>query len=153
MQFSNVCKAMALFEGFGKPGVPATRNHNPGNIVFGPWAIAHGAIDHDGGFAVFPDDATGFIAQDALVQHYAAKGFNIASLVEVWCPPHAPGNSPQNTAEYVRFVSANLGLVYTTLLNSIAHETPNPVAPIPIINPEQNPPTDKPLTGTITSLA
>lgn len=51
-------------------GSRAWRNNNPGNVHSGEFANQHGAIGEAGGFAVFPDDATGGAALKA-VSHYA----------------------------------------------------------------------------------
>lgn len=43
------------------------RNNNIGNIEYGPFAKANGAIGSDGRFAVFPDNATGAKAMENLI--------------------------------------------------------------------------------------
>lgn len=43
------------------------RNNNIGNIEYGPFAKANGAIGSDGRFAVFPDNATGAKAMESLI--------------------------------------------------------------------------------------
>jgi hypothetical protein len=49
------------------------RNNNPGNLKYGPFAIAHGATGEDAkGFAIFPNTATGArAAQSLLRDHYS----------------------------------------------------------------------------------
>ena len=52
--------AIAQFEGYNTASSAAARNHNPGNLKFAGQA---GAIGQDSrGFAIFPDDITGFQA-------------------------------------------------------------------------------------------
>ncbi len=54
-------------------GSRSFRNNNPGNIKYGPFAASHGAIGQDsGGFAVFPDYATGAATQAML---WASPGY------------------------------------------------------------------------------
>ena len=55
------------------------RNHNPGNIEYGAFARAHGATGSDGRFAIFPDDATGNAAMQALLESKRAGGLDTIS--------------------------------------------------------------------------
>ncbi|WP_304674749.1 hypothetical protein [Neisseria blantyrii] len=48
-------------------GSRAWRNNNEGNLEFGKFAKAHGAIGTDGRFAIFPDEETGRRAKEALI--------------------------------------------------------------------------------------
>lgn len=81
-----VLEAIARQEGFYVPGSRPARNHNPGDLEYGPFAKAHGATASDGRFAVFPDDATGFAALRALLlQHY--QGLTIAQALNKYAPP------------------------------------------------------------------
>jgi hypothetical protein len=108
------------FEGFGKPGTPATLNNNPGNIISGPFAESHGATGAAGNFAIFPDVATGLAAEDALVKHYANNNASIADLINAWSPPTAPGNSPDATQNYINFISGKLGVPADTPIDATA---------------------------------
>ncbi|MEK6397860.1 MAG: hypothetical protein V4734_07220, partial [Terriglobus sp.] len=67
--------AMARREGFGPAGTRATRNNNPLNVEWGPFARRYGAMRLEAmpagskrrpRFAYFPDAATGFAAAKAL---------------------------------------------------------------------------------------
>jgi hypothetical protein len=79
-------EAMAREEGFYVPGTRPNRNHNPGDIEYGPFAIANGATGTDGRFAIFADDATGFAAMAALLaEHYA--GMTIEAALNKYAPP------------------------------------------------------------------
>lgn len=49
-------------------GTRAWRNNNPGNIRAGKFADQHGAIGSAGGFAVFPNEAAGKAASEALLR-------------------------------------------------------------------------------------
>ena len=48
-------------------GSRAWRNNNEGNLEYGTFAKAHGAIGTDGRFAIFPDEETGRRAKEALI--------------------------------------------------------------------------------------
>jgi hypothetical protein len=68
-------------------GSRAWRNANPGNIEFGNFASANGAIGSDGRFAVFPDDATGRRAQEKLL--FEGSGYRDLTLpdaIKRWAP-------------------------------------------------------------------
>lgn len=60
-------QALAQCEGFYEDGTISNRNHNPGNIEFGRFAVAQGATGRSGPFAVFPDEETGFACLRALI--------------------------------------------------------------------------------------
>ena len=64
---SAIAQAIYQMEGSG-PTTIATRNNNPGNLRSGP-----GQIGTNGGFAVFPDMATGWAALDNQIEseHFA----------------------------------------------------------------------------------
>jgi hypothetical protein len=91
-------------------GLPRNmRNHNPGNIEYGKFAIAHGATGSDGRFAIFPDDATGFAAQSALLSNKIHGGNDtIAKLVESWSPSKENGSA--NTNAYISDLSKKTGI-------------------------------------------
>ena len=87
-------QAIARQEGFGPLGTRATRNHNPGNIRWGTFARLHGATENDGaGYAVFPDDATGWAALTALLSNPPYSGLNVAEALNKYAPA-ADGNAP-----------------------------------------------------------
>lgn len=111
--FPSLDLAMARFEGFGLPGTIATRNNNPGNLVYGSFAINHGAIGSDNGFATFPDVATGFGAMDSLLQSYANRGETLASAIAKW-----NGNG-DNSPAYTNYVAGKTGVTPDTPLSSL----------------------------------
>ena len=99
-------EAMARQEGFYIGGSLAQRNHNPGNIISGQFATAHGSIGAGLGYAVFPDDLTGFAAMRALLTGPAYRGLTVEAAINKWCPPQdgselTAGNQPD---VYVRNV-------------------------------------------------
>ncbi len=117
--FPALDNAIATFEGFGKPGTPATVNNNPGNIICGGFATSNGANGCNGSFATFPDATTGAAATDALVTSYANKGATIDDLINSWAPPTAPGNTPAGTQSYVDYVSNKLGVPSSTAVSAL----------------------------------
>lgn len=102
--FPSLDAAIGKFEGFGVPGTIATRNNNPGDIVAGAYATAHGATGSNSGFATFPDVATGLAAQDALIGSYANRGATLDEMITAW-----NGNGP-NTGAYSTFVQNQAGV-------------------------------------------
>lgn len=86
-------------------GTRAWRNNNPGNIEAGHRANSLGAIGSDGRFAIFPDEATGTAAQEAvLIGVYSGK--TIDQTVAAW----APEKDGNDTARYQEFVRKITGL-------------------------------------------
>jgi hypothetical protein len=78
--------AVAREEGFYVVGTRSQRNNNPGDIEWGKFTAAHGAINGDPRFAIFPDAATGFAAMKALFQGPAYKGLTVAEALNKWAP-------------------------------------------------------------------
>lgn len=66
------------------------RNNNPGNIKYGDFARAHGAVGQDaGGFAVFPSQDAGQRAMwDLLAGSYF--GLTLSQIQRKWAPGAAP---------------------------------------------------------------
>jgi len=76
--------------GGGGGGTRGDRNNNPGNLKDGPFARSHGATGSDsGGFAIFPDRATGSAAQEALVRGSSYQGLTLDQFAQ----KYAEGNS------------------------------------------------------------
>jgi hypothetical protein len=63
-------------------GSRGDRNNNPGNMKDGAFARSHGATGNDGGFAVFPDWATGSAAQAALVRGSSYRGLTLDQFAQ-----------------------------------------------------------------------
>ena len=83
------------------------RNNNPGNIEYGTFARAHGAVGTDGRFAIFPSMAAGRAAMDSLVRLKVAHGKStLTSLISSWAPP----SDHNNDAAYVASVSRATGI-------------------------------------------
>jgi hypothetical protein len=126
--------AIAQFEGYGQAGTLATINNNPGNLVWGSFALSHGATGIDpNGFAIFPNSDSGSTAEDALVNYYAIKNATISDLISAWAPPTAPGNTPSGTQSYTDFVARALNATPSTLVtaaeNGITQNDASPQQP------------------------
>lgn len=117
LSFPNIDAAISQFEGFGTPNTRATINNNPGNLIYGTYAIQKGATGQDNnGFAVFPTVAAGAMAEDSLVQYYSNQGDTLGQLINSWAPPTAPGNSSTGTQSYTDYVAKVLGTNSNTLI-------------------------------------
>lgn len=92
------------------PQARGTRNNNPGNIEFGPFARQMGAIGSDGRFAIFPDMETGARAAEALLVRYMGRGTNtVQDIIDTWAPPSEAANA-RNRTGYIGAVARALGV-------------------------------------------
>lgn len=73
------------------------RNNNPGNIMYGDFAVSMGAIGSDGRFAIFPDMEMGYKAADALMKSKSYQNLTIGDAIKKWAPP-----SENDTGAYQR---------------------------------------------------
>jgi hypothetical protein len=109
--------AIAQFEGFGSPSNRAARNNNPGNLNYAGQA---GAIGQDsGGFAIFPDDATGFQALYNQLTRYVQNYPNdsILDITAHYLGQSSPAVNAQGDAfTYAAFVASALGVTISTTL-------------------------------------
>ena len=125
--------AIGREEGFDAPATtsgypfPAQRNHNPGNIIWGTFAKLHGATGSAGkGYALFPDDQTGWNALTALLQTPMYKGKTVEQALNEYCPPpngHAltENNDPD---AYVKNVCSWIGCQPTTIIDGLLFAVP-----------------------------
>jgi hypothetical protein len=88
--WSDIEKVIARGEGFfsSKSNIPKTA-HNPGDILYGKFAVAHGATGYvtaQGGkkVAVFPDDATGYKAMHDLLNTKGYSGLTPEQQLSRW---------------------------------------------------------------------
>lgn len=95
-------------------GTRSWRNRNPGNIVGGTFAEAHGAIGQDSRFAIFPDDSVGFQAVIALLKTQSYQSRTLEEAINRYAPPHE-----NNTDGYVQFVVNQTGLSKTRRLSDM----------------------------------
>ena len=107
-------EAIAQMEGFNTPGTLPNRRNNPGDIIEGQFAQAHGALASDGSrFAAWPDAPAGFAAMRTLLtEHYL--GLTVAQALNKWAPP-SDGN---DTSAYTAGVCEMTGLTPDTVLTS-----------------------------------
>ncbi len=104
-------------------GTRAWRNNNPGNIRAGEFANRHGAIGMAGGFAVFPDYATGRAAVTALLQTRTYQRLTIAEAIARYAPP-----TENDTAAYQDRVRRMTGLDPSRRLNDLSEEELSSIA-------------------------
>lgn len=110
--FNALTRSMARSEGFFVKGSASQRNHNPGDISYGKFAVDHGATGRDGRFATFPDDATGKAAQLALLSSKSYRDLTIPQAISKYAPPsdHNP------TADYIATTLKATGATPTTTI-------------------------------------
>ena len=114
--------AIADFEGFtsGKSQL-AVNNHNPGNLKY---AGQPGAIGQDAqGFAIFPDDATGFQALYNQLNRFVQEfpDFSILQMMAHYLGQPSPTSDSQGDAyTYAASVAAYLGVDPSTTLSQLA---------------------------------
>ena len=81
---AKLLRAMARQEGTFLQGTRPQRDNNPGDIEYGAFARAHGAIGSDGRFAIFPDMATGFQAMAALLSSPSYRKLTLGEALHRW---------------------------------------------------------------------
>jgi hypothetical protein len=109
---SDLAAAIQTFEGY-YPGSLAYRNNNPGNLR--PGSLAVGATGSNGGYAVFPDYATGWAALLGLIQSTTYYGDTLIQFFQTYAPA-ADNNNP---AAYAAGVAANLGVDANTPISQL----------------------------------
>jgi hypothetical protein len=68
-------------------GSRSWRNNNPGNLEYGPFARAHGAIGTDGRYAIFPSVEVGTDAQRSkLFDSPAYRDLTLPQAIAKWAP-------------------------------------------------------------------
>lgn len=103
-QYQNRASGVALISKYYVGGTLAWRNNNPGNMVYGDFTKANGAIAEGGrSFAIFPDYNTGYAAMKTKVT-VDYKNKTIRELITIWAPP-----SENDTEAYIKFVVQQLG--------------------------------------------
>jgi hypothetical protein len=134
---SQIAQYTAQMEGWGKPGVWATINNNPGNVRSCP-----GQIGTAGGFAVMPSAAAGWVCLDnetqrridagaTLQEFYAGYplgctcGVNSSNPCQI-CgyAPAADANNPLGV--YAPFVASNVGIPVDVPLDTLESAPSNP---------------------------
>jgi hypothetical protein len=105
-------QAIASEEGFYVPGTRPARNNNPGDIEWGRFTRAHGAICGDPRFAVFTSPDMGFACMRVLLLS-AYKGLTVAQAINKWAP-----NVENQTNAYIANVCNWTGLTPETVLTA-----------------------------------
>lgn len=90
-------------------------NNNPGNLRFAPWQTAYGAQPGTGGFAKFPDGASGMRALEVLTDSRARQGHTIGSYIALYAPP-----SENDTRGYIQGLQRSTGLSPDTKLSQLS---------------------------------
>lgn len=116
-------EAIAREEGWLVPESRARRNHNPGNICWGKFALIHGASGIENipenlrdkeqpRFAYFKNDQSGFEAMSSLLEA-SYTGLTIRQAINKWAP-----SIENNTSAYIDNVCKWTGLTPETILTS-----------------------------------
>ena len=101
-------------------GTLAWRNNNPGNLKWGDFAKANGAIGPGGGgHAVFPDMKTGRMAQKTLL-FTNVRGYNTKTIQEAMAKYAPAGDSNNKPKQYARYVASQLQVSLNTKLNELS---------------------------------
>jgi len=120
LAFPTLDAAIGQAEGFNTLGSIPNLANNPGDLIAGPFATAHGAtgsIASQGGqqIAVFPNVSQGTAAEDALIANNYSGG-SIQDLATSWLS----GSSQAAQAQYASNLSSILGVPASTPVSSLA---------------------------------
>jgi hypothetical protein len=107
-----VAESIAHMEGYGVPGARPTRNNNPGDIEFGPFAQRHGATGGDPRFAIFPSPDAGMNCLRALLLG-RYSGLTVAAALNKYAPP-----IENHTNAYIAGVCRMTGLTPETVITA-----------------------------------
>ena len=113
-------------------GTIPNRMNNPGNIIKSSFATEQGAIGFAPGlpgnvFAIFPNPQIGYNALLTLLQTPDYQKLTIQGVIEKYCPPNAPGNTPAQTAKYVDQIAKQLNASPNTPISTFGKNV-NPFA-------------------------
>lgn len=127
---NSIAQAIQQQEGY-YPGSLAYTNNNPGNLIY---AGQSGATQGAGGFAAFPDYATGYQALLNQIQLYASRGMTISQMMAVYAPAGQGNNDP---TAYANTVAAAVGASPDTALTDIGSttDTTNPTSFMASLDP------------------
>lgn len=117
-------KAVADFEGFGaNPLNRPTRNNNPGDIEYGPFARKHGATKIEDTpphvaprFAYFPTIELGFKAlRELILIHY--NGMTVKQFVNKYAP-----SNENDTNAYISYICRACACTPDTIVDTLVGE-------------------------------
>lgn len=101
-------------------GTLSWRNNNPGNIKFGPFARAQGAIgEGHNDMAIFPTYEIGRKAQKTLLFGPESEYTDLTLIDAI--KRYAPASDGNNPKEYANFVSKKAGIEKTTRLGKLSN--------------------------------
>ncbi|MEL6792428.1 MAG: TIGR02594 family protein, partial [Pseudomonadota bacterium] len=95
-------------------GSRAWRNNNPGNIRKGDFAANQGAVGDDGQFAIFPTEAAGQAALEALLRGATYGALTLAKAINRYAPP-----VENDTNAYLDFVVEQTGINPSAILGDL----------------------------------
>lgn len=131
---------IAQVEGYNSPGSRPARDHNPGDLKYVGQA---GAVGRDaGGFAVFPDDVTGWQALYRQLTKFVTDfpNFSILDIMAHYLGQVSPMVNEQGDAfSYASKVATALGVETSTTLGELAAGAPGAGIPATIPPPEMIP--------------
>ncbi len=98
-----------------RDGTRAWRNNNPGNIRNTPFAQANGSIGEAGGFAVFPNEATGRSALVALLKTDTYQRLSVNAAILRYAPP-----TENDSTHYQTTLQKKTGIDGITALSTLS---------------------------------
>lgn len=101
-----------------REGARNWRNNNPGNIEYGKFALAYGAVGTDGRFAVFPSYEAGRKAKEALL--FESKNYKNKTIAQA-IARYAP-SFENDTNAYTNAVASAIGVPTSTPLQDLTPE-------------------------------
>ena len=104
---SRISEAIAVYEGFYKPGTFAKRHRNPGNIRW--W----GGLPVERGFVVFPSEDAGWEALAHQVRKNIKRGLTLREFFggkPGIYPGYAPDSDGNHSKRYAEFVARRVGI-------------------------------------------
>lgn len=127
-------QAIATFEGFYSAGSRPARNHNPGDLKY---ARQNGATGQDsGGFAIFPDDPTGWAALDNQLQLYVNEfpDYSLYQIMEHYLGQNITASGGETTSQgnsttYAQSVASAIGVDPSTTLSDLVQMSLGAPAP------------------------
>ena len=146
---ASIDSAIAQMEGFNSSSSLAAINNNPGNLRSGA-----GQTGTNGGFAVFPDAATGWAALSNQTQLNINRGLTLqqffGGLPGVY-PGYAPAADSNSPNQYASFVAQQAGIPSDVPLTQLQGGTAAQSSSAPASSPVDAPGSALPDMSTLTS--
>lgn len=93
------------------------RNNNPGNLEYGKFAKAHGAIGTDGRFAIFPTMEAGYKAQAQLLRSKGYRNLSFRRAIAKYAP-----SFENDTGSYINDVARRAGINPNVTIGSLSNQ-------------------------------